>query len=113
MKTLGKIGDTLRTSDFIQRLGIAYRFLRYGRGKCRIMACSNCGSVFIKPISEKPAEMSFSDQDRYIDLIWSEIDQCMNCGAVCQELQLWNYDGDPCKINKDITIIKEDEEKQK
>ena len=43
-----------------------------------------------------------------IDQVWSEFSQCQKCGAVCKEIQLWNFDGDPLKIDKEITVKRED-----
>lgn len=90
----------MRKDRLLQRIGIAYRFVRYGFGKCRIMTCGKCGSALIVPISDRPIRDSRIEEDRHIDLIWSEVNQCTKCGAICQEIQLWNFDGNPTKLNK-------------
>lgn len=96
----------MRKNKLIQRILVAYRFIRYGNGKCRIMTCGKCGSILISPISVHPTESKCYDETRQIDLIWSDFNQCMKCGAVCQEIQLWNYEGDPTKIDKRVTARK-------
>lgn len=90
----------MRKDELLQRIGIAYRFIHYGIGKCRIMTCGKCGSPLRVPISDHPIRDSRIEEERHIDLIWSEVNQCMKCGAVCQELQLWNFEGDPTELNK-------------
>ena len=75
----------MRKNRLIERLAVAYKFVRFGRGMCRIMTCGQCGSVYIRPISEHPMESSHTDENRHIDLIWSELSKCMKCGAVCHE----------------------------
>lgn len=96
----------MRENKFLQRIRVAYNFVRYGKGKCRIMTCEKCGSVFIRPISEQAEEGQLIDDKRQIDVYWSEVDQCMKCGAVCQEIQLWNFEGDAKKID-DGFVVKE------
>lgn len=90
----------MRASDLLQRIHVAYNFIRYGRGKCRIMTCGKCGSICIVPISEHPGESSYIDDEKHIDLVWGEVVQCMKCGAVCHEVQMWNFEGDPTKLDK-------------
>lgn len=96
----------MRKNNLFQRIFVAYNFIRYGRGKCRIMTCGKCKSICIVPISEHPGETSYIDEDKQIDLVWGEIVQCMKCGAVCHEIQLWNFEGDPTKLSKEF-IAKE------
>ena len=71
------------------------------------MTCGQCGSVYIRPISEHPMESSHADGERRIDLIWSELSQCVKCGAVCHEIQCWNFDGDPTKIDEGFVARQE------
>ena len=85
----------MRDNKLFDRVKIAYRFIRYGKGCARIMECGKCGSVIIVPISEEP-----------LDQVWSEYVQCCKCGAVCKEIQLWNFAGDPLGIDKDLTVKK-------
>ena len=96
----------MRASDFLQRISVAYNLMRYGSGKCRIMTCGKCKSICIVPITEHPEESSLIDGDKHIDLVWSEAVQCMKCGAVCHEIQCWNFEGDITKINKGFTVKK-------
>ena len=98
----------MRKSNIFQRFHVAVNFLRYGKGNCRLMTCGKCGSVFIHPISEHPAEGQLINNEKHIDIFWSEVDQCCKCGAVCQEIQLWNFEGDVLKINKDFIIYNKD-----
>lgn len=94
----------MRENKLFQRISVAYNFVRYGKGKCRIMTCGKCGSALIVPISEHPGESSCINGDRHIDLIWGEVVQCMKCGAVCHEIQCWNFEGDPTKIDKGFVV---------
>lgn len=96
----------MRASDFLQRISVAYNLMRYGRGKCRIMTCGKCKSICIVPITVHPEESSLIDEEKHIDLVWSEAVQCLKCGAVCHEIQCWNFDGDITKVNKRF-IVKE------
>lgn len=96
----------MRENGIFQRISVAYNFIRYGRGKCRIMTCSKCKSICIVPITEHLKESSLIDEEKHIDLIWSEAVQCMKCGAVCYEIQCWNFEGDITKINKGFTVKK-------
>ena len=97
----------MRKNRLIERLAVAYKFVRFGRGMCRIMTCGQCGSVYIRPISEHPMESSHADGERRIDLIWSELSQCVKCGAACHEIQCWNFDGDPTKIDEGFVARQE------
>ena len=72
----------MRKNRLIERLAVAYKFVRFGRGMCRIMTCGQCGSVYIRPISEHPMESSHAGGERHIDLIWSELRQSVKCVAV-------------------------------
>lgn len=94
----------MRKNGLFQRISVAYNLIRYGRGKCRIMTCGKCGSICITPISERPGETSCIDEERHIDLSWGEVVQCMKCGAVCYEVQFWNFEGNPTKIDKGFTV---------
>lgn len=94
----------MRGNDILQRIHVAYNLVRYGRGKCRIMTCGKCKGICILPITEHPEESSLIDKEHRIDSIWSEAVQCIKCGAVCHEIQLWNFDGDITKINKGFTV---------
>lgn len=94
----------MRESKLLQRISVAYNLIRYGSGKCRIMTCGKCGSICILPISEHPSEQKHIDEERHIDSVWSEVIQCMKCGAVCQEIQLWNFEGDVNKIDKGFVV---------
>lgn len=96
----------MRQNKLFQRMSVAYNLIRYGKGKCRIMTCGKCGSICILPISEHPGESSCINEDRHIDLIWGEVVQCMKCGAVCHEIQCWNFEGDPAKIDKGFVVKK-------
>lgn len=96
----------MRASGFLQRISVAYNLVRYGRGKCRIMTCGKCKSICIVPITVHPEESSLIDEEKHIDLVWSEAVQCLKCGAVCHEIQCWNFDGDITKVNKGF-IVKE------
>lgn len=70
------------------------------------MTCEKCGSILITPISDSPGECEIIDEERHIDKAWTEYIQCRKCGAVCKEVQFWNFDGDPLKIEKDLKIKK-------
>lgn len=97
----------MRSDRLLERIRVAYKFLRYGKGMCRIMTCGKCGSVYIKPISKDHVETSHIDAGRHIDQIWSDVCQCMKCGAVCYEIQFWNFEGDPSKIDEGFIIEKD------
>lgn len=98
----------MRDNKLFDRIKIAYRFIRYGKGCTRIMKCGKCGSVIIVPISEKPLEDKLINDKMHVDQVWSEYVQCCKCGAVCKEIQLWNFAGDPLGIDKDLTVKKGD-----
>ena len=78
------------------RLYAAYNLIRYGKGKIRCMTCGKCGSIIIKSISKKPAEIEWID----------ETHQCRKCGAVCKEIQMWNFEGDVYKVDPYIDADK-------
>lgn len=99
----------MRANNLFQRISVAYNFIRYGRGKCRIMTCGKCGSICIVPISAHPGETDCIDEDKHIDLLWGEVVQCMKCGAVCHEIQCWNFEGDPTKLSKDFVAKRKQE----
>ena len=46
----------MRKNRLIERLAVAYKFVRFGRGMCRIMTCGQCGSVYIRPIVRKDVD---------------------------------------------------------
>lgn len=94
----------MRRSNLWDRIKISYNLIRYGRGNIRVMTCGKCGSIFIRPISEHPAEEEYIHGDKHIDSVWSEFNQCMKCGAICKEIQLWNFEGDPLKIDSTLVV---------
>lgn len=98
----------MRDNKLFDRMKIAYRFIRYGKGCSRIMVCEQCGSVIIVPISEEPLKYKLINDKTHVDQVWSEYVQCCKCGAVCKEIQLWNFAGDPLGIDKDLTVKKGD-----
>lgn len=98
----------MRTNDLKSRIRAAYNIVRYGRGHFRMMTCGKCGSIIIHRISENEVNTNFFKDGYQIDQVWSEFSQCQKCGAVCKEIQLWNFDGDPLKIDKEITVKRED-----
>lgn len=99
----------MKTASLWDRVKIAYRFVRYGKGNVRIMTCGKCGNAIISPISEHPSESEYIREGKHIDLVWSEFSQCRNCGAVCQEIELWNFEGNPAKIDNSIMIKRKEE----
>jgi len=83
----------------LQRIAIAYRYIRYGKNIGMVMACGKCGGTYIRRISDKPQETRWIDENHHIDLIWTDLSRCMHCGAVCWDIQGWNFEGDPGKIS--------------
>lgn len=98
--------SSMRRNSLWDRIKVSYNLIRYGRGKIRVMTCEKCGSIYIQPISERPVEERYIKDSKHIDVVWSEFDQCMKCGAVCEEIQFWNFEGDPLKIDNNL-IVKE------
>lgn len=94
----------MRKNQLFKRIIVAYNFVRHGKGNVRIMTCQKCGSMLIKPISKTPNEGAYLKNGRHIDAWWAEFSQCQKCGAVCEEVQLWNFDGNPQKINPHVII---------
>jgi hypothetical protein len=90
-------------SGLIERIRCAINFVIYGKGKCRIMTCGKCGKILIYPISDE-ITTKIMDDKRHIDLLWSQVDKCKICGAVCEEIQLWNFEGDPLKIDPTLEV---------
>lgn len=88
------------------RLYTAYNLIRYGKGKIRCMSCGKCGSIIIKSISEKPAEIEWIDEKHQVDQMWIDLVRCRKCGAVCKEIQMWNFDGDVYKVDPYIDADK-------
>lgn len=88
----------MRTTTFFNKLRVAYWYVCYGE-KVRVMTCGRCGKTFIKSITEHPVETTVINDSCHIDLLWLDVCQCLNCGAVCQEIQAWNFEGEPTKIN--------------
>lgn len=91
-----------RKNTLFQRIRAAATFVVCGRGKVRIMNCEKCGGMVILPITAAPNKSSYITDTKHIDATYSEFVQCARCGAVCEEIQLWNFSGDPKKINPDI-----------
>lgn len=71
------------------KAGIALIFFKRN---ARIMVCGHCGSTFIVPISNS-IEEPYSDDKRKIDQYYAQYSLCKSCGAVCYEIQTWNYSG--------------------
>ena len=94
----------MRKNTVWQRLKVAYNLVVYGKGKVRLMTCGKCGGITIVPISLKPYESDYSEDGLHVDLVWIEFTRCLKCGAVCQEIQMWNFAGNPEKLNKNITV---------
>lgn len=94
----------MRDNKILQRIKVAYRFVRYGKGNVRIMTCGKCGSMLVKGISENSIEDTYIRDGVHVDLLWSEYSQCIKCGAVCKEIQMWNFEGNPQKIDKDLIV---------
>lgn len=88
----------MRSNTLGKRIKIAFNFVIYGKGKCRIMTCAKCGSIKIVPISNELAKTGYEKGNFDIDSIWMEYVQCMKCGAVCEEIQMWNFGEKPEKI---------------
>lgn len=93
----------MRNNRFFQRLSIAFNFVIYGKSRCRIMTCGKCGAQTIVKVSDAVSE-KYIDEGKQIDLLWSEFVQCEKCGAICQEVQMWNFSGDPYKIDSNINL---------
>lgn len=91
----------MRDVTFVSRLRTAYCYIRYGKNAC-VMTCGRCGKTFIKSITKHPVETTVINDFHHIDLLWSDVCQCLNCGAVCQEIQAWNFEGEPTKINPEL-----------
>lgn len=88
------------------RLYAAYNLIRYGKGKIRCMTCGKCGSIIIKSISKKPAEIECIDEIHQVDQMWIDLVKCRKCGAVCKEIQMWNFEGDVYKVDPYIDADK-------
>lgn len=93
----------MRVNTLLQRIEIAFNFIIYGKGKARVMSCGKCNSIAIVPITKKPFESSYIENGKVIDVYWSEFNKCLKCGAVCKEVQMWNFAGDPAKLDDNIT----------
>lgn len=100
-----------KTPNIAERIKIAYNFIRYGRGKVRIMTCEKCGGMIIQSISDHPVTGQWINETRHVDQMWVDIYRCSLCGAVCQDIQLWNYKGDIQAV--DPSIIKNDSQAEK
>lgn len=70
------------------------------------MTCGKCGSIIIKSISEKPAEIKWIDEIHQVDQMWIDLVKCRKCGAVCKEIQMWNFEGDVYKVDPYIDADK-------
>ena len=99
----------MRKNTLFQRMQVMFNFIVYGQGKVRIMTCDKCGSIVILPITKEPLHTSSITNEKHIDSIYSEFVECGKCGAVCQEIQLWNFEGDPKKIDPYIGTSKDPE----
>lgn len=86
------------------RIWAAYNLIRYGKGKLRCMTCGKCGSIVIQSISDTPVEGKIEDVGKRIDMAWVDMVRCSKCGAICEEIQLWNFEGDPKKVDASITV---------
>lgn len=97
-----------KAPNIAERIKIAYNFIRYGRGKVRMMTCEKCGGMIIQSISDHPVTGQWITNTRHVDQMWVDIYRCSLCGAVCQDIQLWNYAGnvhgvDPSVVQRDKT----------
>ena len=94
----------MRKNTLWQRIKIACNFVIYGKGLVRIMTCGKCGKQTIVSITQKSFESTYIKGDKHIDLYWSDFNQCLKCGAVCKEVQMWNFEGKAEKIDNNITV---------
>lgn len=92
----------MRKNNWLKRLELAIKFVRYGSGKCRIMSCGKCGSIAIRSITKKPIETQCINDKRHIDMVFADFNECLHCGAVCYEVQQWNFEGDVEKIGTGV-----------
>lgn len=92
----------MRENTILNRIKIALNFIIYGKGLVRIMTCGKCGKQTIVSITEKPFETQYIQDDKHIDMYWVDFNKCLKCGAVCKEIQMWNFEGDPTKIDDNI-----------
>lgn len=98
----------MRDNKLFDRAKIAYEFIRYGKGCSHTMIREQCGGAIIVPISEEPLKYKLINDKTHVDQVWSEYVQCCKYGAVCKEIQLWNFAGDPLGIDKNLTVKKGD-----
>lgn len=96
----------MRNNSFFTRLKAAIRFLLHSKN-CRIMTCGQCGETSIVSITKEPISTAHNEDNLQIDLYWSEFVMCSKCGAACQEIQMWNFDGNVRKISKTVKLVKE------
>lgn len=94
----------MRSSTLWDRLKTACQFVIYGRSNTQFMNCGKCGRISISSVSAKPLVTNHITEDKHIDLYWAQFVQCRHCGAVCEEIQLWNYAGDVGKIEDNVTV---------
>ena len=87
----------MRKNNFLTKLKIASRYLLDRKHSSLVMTCENCGSALIRPISKGTAK-PWIDNAIHADMTWTQFVQCEKCGAVCREVQLWNYAGDYTKL---------------
>lgn len=87
----------MRKNNFLTKLKIASRYLLDSKHSSMVMTCENCGGALIIPISKGTAK-PWIDNVIHADMTWTQFVQCEKCGAVCREVQLWNYAGDYTKL---------------
>lgn len=101
----------MRSSTLWNRLKTACQFVIYGKSNAQLMTCGKCNRICITTISSKPLVSDHITESKHIDLYWAQFVQCRHCGAVCEEVQLWNYAGDVLQIDDNITVGKRDKER--
>lgn len=101
--TIGRKDNKMRINTLLKRIQIAFNFVVYGHGKARVMSCGKCDSISITPITKEPFKSTYMENGKVIDCYWSEFTKCLKCGAVCKEVQMWNFAGEPEKLSDNIT----------
>lgn len=81
----------MRLKGFVKIAKVCIHFLFFEKN-ARIMTCGNCDSADIVPISNS-IEWSYHEKERTIDSGYGQYSICRKCGAVCYEMQAWNFNG--------------------
>jgi hypothetical protein len=95
----------MRENNFSRRLKAGMSLI-FKKKNAMIMVCEQCGGTNIVPISNA-LQIPFTVKDVKSDIAYLQFSKCSKCGAVCKELQLWNFGGKAEELEPKIKVMED------